>query len=87
MAMGLPILSTDVGDIRDMIAPENRAHVIPPEQEDAYACALNALADDPQARARLGQANREKCRQQHTLVTMVQAYLHLYREMLGIRSR
>jgi glycosyltransferase involved in cell wall biosynthesis len=87
MAVGLPIVSTDVGDVREMVATGNRVHVIPPEQEDAYASALDALADAPHARVRLGQENREKCRQQHTLDTMVQAYLNLYREILEIRRR
>lgn len=82
MSMGLPVVGTDVGDVRDMVAPENRPFVTPAGREDAYASALISMADDPHARACIGRANREKCRHRNTLEAMLRDYRDLYREAL-----
>lgn len=59
MASGLPVASTDVGDVRMMVAPENRDHVAALTPE-ALAGALRPLLGDAVLRARLGAANRRK---------------------------
>lgn len=57
MASGLPVASTNVGDVRAMLASENAAFVTPLD-DVALARALATLADDPELRGRLGAANR-----------------------------
>jgi glycosyltransferase involved in cell wall biosynthesis len=57
MASGLPIASTDVGDVRTILAPENAAFVVPLDA-DALASTLRTLAEDSALRGRLGAANR-----------------------------
>lgn len=82
MSVGLPIVSTNVGDVSEMVSPGNQRYVVPLAQEDAYVEALAELLDDVGARVLLGQANREKCLREYGLTTMIQAHLGLYREVL-----
>ena len=53
MAVGLPVVSTDVGDVRAMVCAENRGQVVRGDRDDAYASALGALLDEAGARAAL----------------------------------
>jgi glycosyltransferase involved in cell wall biosynthesis len=86
MAAGLPVVSTDVGDVSAMLSPENRGCVVPAAREDAYAACLAALLDDGARRAALGRANRARCVAEYEVTAMVRAYHRLYREVLtGVR--
>jgi glycosyltransferase involved in cell wall biosynthesis len=58
MAAGLPIVSTDVGDVRAMLPRENREWVMPRGDERAFTDALARLAQDAATRRALGVANR-----------------------------
>jgi len=84
MGVGLPVVSTDVGDVRSMVGPDNRRYVVPLHRESDYAAALAALIDDTQARAWLGRTNREECLRRYGLDAMIRAYLDLYREVLDV---
>ena len=81
MAAGVPVASMDVGDVINMVAPENRAFVVP--DEAGLAAALGALADDPDLRARLGAANRDRAVRDYAEQAMVDAYAKLYGEALA----
>jgi glycosyltransferase involved in cell wall biosynthesis len=83
MAAGLPVVSTDVGDVAAMLSPENRGCVVPAAREDAYAGGLAALLDDGARRAALGRANRARCVVEYEVTGMVRAYHRLYREVLA----
>jgi len=83
MGMALPVVSTAVGDVREMVSPENRRFVTPRGNDPAYLAALTELAEDAVARAALGRANREKCLREYDVNTMIEAYLGLYREVLA----
>lgn len=85
MAAGLPAVSTDVGDVMAMVAPENRPLVVPATDEAAFSNALKSLADDMALRRRLGMANREKAFGHYGEPAMVDAYARLYGEAL-VRS-
>lgn len=76
MASGLPVVSTDVGDVRRMLAAENQGFVTPLNDE-AMAAALHALLQDPALRARLGQANRARAEAIHDEEAMFQAHAAL----------
>lgn len=81
MAARLPIVSTDVGDVANMVAPENRPFVVTGEAE--LSAALGALAQDEAYRARLGQANQRRATLDFAEDAMAQAYAALYDEALG----
>lgn len=59
MAASRPIVSTDVGDVRDMVAPENLAFVVPREAP-AVADALYRLLDDAHGATQIGHANKAR---------------------------
>jgi glycosyltransferase involved in cell wall biosynthesis len=82
MATGLPIVSTDVGDVRDMVAPENQGMVVPRDDETAYAARLAILLREPCLRWSLGTANREECQRRFGLKTMIDSYQRLYSDLL-----
>jgi len=82
MGAGLPVVSTDVGDVREMIVDANRRYVTPLGDEEAYARALAALAQDAQERTSLGRMNRARCLDQYDLRVMIDRYHALYSDVL-----
>lgn len=84
MAAGLPIVSTDVGDVAAMVAPENRPFVAPDETQ--FRQALAELAADAALRQRVGAANRSVAAAHYAESAMVEAYDRLYAEALGGHS-
>jgi glycosyltransferase involved in cell wall biosynthesis len=85
MSAGLAVVSTDVGDVREMIGAANRPYVTPLGDDEAYARALAALVSEPQERAALGRANRARGVEVYDLSTMVERYDRLYEEVLDGR--
>jgi len=59
MAMGRPIVISDLPALREIAAPEERGLVFPPGDAVALADAVQRLFDDPELAARLGAAGRE----------------------------
>ncbi len=78
MASGLPVVATDVGDIKAMVAEENRPFITAPGDDDAYAQALAQLMQNPSARAAIGSANRRKAREHFSIDRMAAAHRALY---------
>jgi glycosyltransferase involved in cell wall biosynthesis len=81
MAAGVPAASMDVGDVANMVAPENRPFVV--GSEGTLADALSVLAGDADLRARLGAANRQRAARDYAEADMVNAYAQLYGEALA----
>jgi glycosyltransferase involved in cell wall biosynthesis len=83
MALGLPVLATDVGDLRIMLpAPSREECVFAREDETAFAERLAGLLASPDERRRLGAQNRAKAAE-FGLETMVASYDRLLRELAG----
>jgi glycosyltransferase involved in cell wall biosynthesis len=78
MASGLPVVSTDVGDVSQMVCGENRRFIVPRDDPAAYAAALEALIADAPLRALIGMRNRHRCEQEFDLSLMVQRHKDLY---------
>jgi glycosyltransferase involved in cell wall biosynthesis len=77
MASGLPVVSTDVGDVRAMLSAENAAYVGP--REDAVISALLAkLLASPEDRVRIGAANRAKAQRDFDQATMFSTWHDLW---------
>lgn len=62
MAHGLPVVATTVGALPDVVSAE-AGILVPPGDVPALADALGRLAADPDLRARMGQAGRERYHQ------------------------
>lgn len=83
MATGLPIAATDVGDVRQMVAPENATHVValdgPAGDDVALAAALERLLDDPVTARRIGAANRARAESYYDQQRMFATHATLWR--------
>jgi glycosyltransferase involved in cell wall biosynthesis len=85
MATGLPVVSTDVGDIRRVLPSEQSAHLIPLAEEDVSAALgrhLGALLRDPEGRQRLARINRRRVEERFTFERMLAAYREVYHSAL-----
>ena len=80
MAAGRPVVATDVGDVRSMVAEENRPLVVPAGDEAGYGAALARLIDDATLRRALGAANRRRANEVYPLARMFAAYRALIAE-------
>ena len=63
-AVGLPLVSTDVGAIGEIVRDGETGLLVPVDDAGALAAALHRLADDPDARRRMGEAARQLVREQ-----------------------
>ena len=77
MAARLAIVSTDVGDVREMVAPENRDFVVERNVPSLIA-ATKALLGNDRLRAQLGEANRARVMQEYGLERMIASYRRLF---------
>jgi len=77
MDAGLPVASVDVGDIREMVAPENRDFIVA-RRSDALSGALNRLVGDVELRTRVGSANRRRVRRVYHAGEMAAHYRALF---------
>jgi L-malate glycosyltransferase len=78
MAAGLPALSTDVGDVRHMVAEPNRPFIIGKDDEAGFAAALAMLAGDEPLRRRIGLANQALAVAEYDEAEMFARYRKLY---------
>jgi glycosyltransferase involved in cell wall biosynthesis len=78
MTSALPIVSTDVGDVRAIVSRENRPFIVARDDEDALASAITSLANDAALRATLAAANRILACSQYDEDTMFARYRQLY---------
>ena len=78
MACGLPVATTDVGDVRAMLAEENGRFVVPKQDEAALAEAMRALLADAALRRAAGEANRARAEREFDERVMVATYGRLF---------
>ncbi|MDQ2868721.1 MAG: glycosyltransferase family 4 protein [Verrucomicrobiota bacterium] len=61
MAAGLPIISTDIGGVREMVVDGVTGHLVATENAQALADAICRLLDQRDEARKLGAAGRERC--------------------------
>ena len=77
MAAGLPVVSTDVGDVRAMLA-EGNGPFVAGKDDAALSGALGALLRDPATARALGAANRAKAERDYDEAAMFRSYAALF---------
>jgi glycosyltransferase involved in cell wall biosynthesis len=83
MAAGLPIVSPAVGDVRQMVAEENRRFITDSRFEVYLRDQIDALAKRPDYCAFVGKANQARARELFDERTMIAAYAALYEQAAG----
>lgn len=83
MASGLPVASTDVGDVAGMIAPGSGGAVVSPTDERALSAALCSLATDEARRREAGAANRARAVAVYSLTEMIERYRSAFRSLVN----
>jgi glycosyltransferase involved in cell wall biosynthesis len=78
MAAGLPVVSTDVGDVAAMLSAANQDYVAASRDDMALADMLGQLVIDDTLRQRLGAANRERALAEYDEGAMLARYTALY---------
>jgi glycosyltransferase involved in cell wall biosynthesis len=82
MAMGLPVVSTRVGGVQEVVE-EGKTGMLAPRGEDAaLAEGVLRLAHDPALRDQMGELGRQRARTLFSDDLMHDRYYRLYREML-----
>ena len=82
MSSGLPIISTDVGDVSQMVSKDNLPYIIPLGDRKRYFKMLRFLIQDENACKAIGRANREKCISSFQHSQMINNYHSLYERIL-----
>jgi glycosyltransferase involved in cell wall biosynthesis len=60
MALGIPVVASDVGGLREIIVDGETGFLVSPKSPGRLAARIRELAADSELRARLGQAGRER---------------------------
>ena len=69
MACGLPLVSTNVSGIPEIVDDGVNGFLVPPRSPDSLSVALGKLVDDPAVRRRMGEANVERIRANHDIAS------------------
>lgn len=85
MLSGVPVVSTRVGGVAEIIEPPKNGLIIPPGQPAALAEGLWALIEDEALRTAMGDNARQMVRT-FSVDRMVDATIHVYRSVLAKAS-
>jgi glycosyltransferase involved in cell wall biosynthesis len=83
MAAGLPVVATDVGDVRNMVAEENLPFIVPVHDEAGFSAALARMAGDAGLRATLGTVNQQRAQANYQEADMLARYSALYSDAMS----
>jgi glycosyltransferase involved in cell wall biosynthesis len=83
MAMGRPVVATNVGGIPDIVLDGETGLLVEPADPAALASAVGALLDEPARAARLGAAGRARAESTFSLGAHVDAVERVYDEIIG----
>ena len=82
MLCALPVISTPVGSIPEVVHPEKTGVLVPPRDVDALASAITRLLDTPDHCRALGEAARKYAAQHFSLARMLDAMEAVYATVL-----
>ncbi|MEH6757725.1 MAG: glycosyltransferase family 4 protein [Parasphingorhabdus sp.] len=83
MAAGLPVVATDVGDVKSMVCQAGQGFIKPADDETQFTEALTTLVQHEQLRQDIGAQNRMKAQAEYNETKMLARYALLYGHALG----
>ena len=78
MALGLPIVASDLPAIREVVEADRNALLVPPGSSPALAAAVGALISDPERRRTMGERGRQIFQERFTLERSTSSMLELF---------
>ena len=82
MAVGLPVLASDISANRELVVEGQTGYLIPVGDRAAYARAALSLFERPDMSERLGTAGRERLATEFRVEQMIQGYVDIYRDVI-----
>lgn len=82
MAVGKPVVATDVGENRHMVPNGVAGFIVPPRDAAAMVAALEPLIESEASRREMGEAGRRLRLRNFTAAAMVERYRELYDDVL-----
>ena len=83
MAVGLPVVASNVGAIPEMIDVPKGGILLDPEDVDGFARAVDHLRTHPRLRIEMGRYNRLKAQQNYDYDVVVKRLCSVYDDVLG----
>jgi glycosyltransferase involved in cell wall biosynthesis len=87
MTLGVPVVTTDVGDCSRLIEHRATGLIFPRGHAQGGSAALEELLRDPELRRTIATRGQHKASADHRQATMVRATLEIYRELLSDVTR
>lgn len=86
LAMGIPVVSTTVGSIPDVVIDGETGFVVPPRDAGALADRIATLLDDAELRTRLGAQGRSLVQRCYSLDKMLDRMEGVYHRLVGAEA-
>jgi colanic acid/amylovoran biosynthesis glycosyltransferase len=83
MAAGLPVISTPLGGIPEMVEHEVNGELVPERDPPAICAAMERLISDPERARRLGDKGRQIAREKFSIETSAGALRELFENIQG----
>ena len=84
MAMGLPVVTTDVAGAKELVSDGQTGYVLSQGDAAGLARAITAVAADESLRQRMSQAGRRRVEREFSFATRLRRIEGLYEEILGV---
>lgn len=79
MAAGLPVVSTPLGGIPEMVEQDVNGELVPERDPAALCAAIERLISDPERARRLGDRGRQMAQEKFSIETSARALIELFR--------
>jgi glycosyltransferase involved in cell wall biosynthesis len=85
MALGKPVVATDVGAVRELLENDIEGLIVPPENPAVLAETMERIFLDPDLRNRMGEASRKRAEAEYDRLVWTRKWVNLYRKALGLK--
>jgi glycosyltransferase involved in cell wall biosynthesis len=83
MALGVPVVATDVGGPREIVQDGRQGYLVAPREPAAWARAIARIAQAPDTASAMGRSGRERVHELFTIARHVHATLDLYERAIA----